>query len=142
MLSRFDPTISKANGTSGEFCLNALPRYFVEQVKVVKLAKVARKKIDPGQLLVKPHLLVVRELEYQNASELSWFDDPVTSLAVAATVSTEFVTELSDLDLMPLHGLPMAARDNFDRVSLLSHFSGIKEKSSGICREVLTRLSF
>jgi hypothetical protein len=30
------------------FCLNALSRYFVEQVKVVKLAKVAGKKIDPG----------------------------------------------------------------------------------------------
>jgi hypothetical protein len=92
------------------FCLNALPRYFVEQVKVVNLAKVAGKKIDSGQLLVKPHLLVVRELEYQNVSELNWFDDPVTSLVVAATVSAEFVTELFDLDLMPLHGLLMAAR--------------------------------
>jgi hypothetical protein len=46
------------------FCLNALPRYFVEQVEVVKLAKVAGKKIDPGQLLMKPRLLVVRESEY------------------------------------------------------------------------------
>jgi hypothetical protein len=92
------------------FCLNPLPRYFVEQIKVVKLAKVAGKKIDLGQILVKPHLLVVRELEYQNTSELNWFDDPVTSLAVAATVSSEFVTELFDLDLVPLHGFPVAAR--------------------------------
>jgi hypothetical protein len=68
------------------------------------------KKIDPGQLLVKPHLLVVRELEYQNVSELNWLDDPVTCLAIAATVSAEFVIELFDLDFMPLHGLPMAVR--------------------------------
>jgi hypothetical protein len=59
---------------------------------------------------VKPHLLVIRELEYQNESELNWLDDSVTSLAVAATVSAEFVTELFDLDSMPLHGLPMTAR--------------------------------
>jgi hypothetical protein len=71
------------------------------------LAKVAGKRIDPGQLLVKPHLPVVRELEYQNASELNWFDDPVTSLAVAATVSAELVTELFDPDLMLF---PMTAR--------------------------------
>jgi hypothetical protein len=106
----FDPTISKTDGTLMSFCLNALPSYFVEQVKVVKVAKVAGKKIDPGQLLVKPHLLVVRELEYQNASELNWFDNPVTSLAAAATVSAEFVTELFDLYLMPLHAFPMAPR--------------------------------
>jgi hypothetical protein len=41
---------------------------------------------------------------------LNWFDDPVTSLAVAATVSAEFVTELFNPDLMLLHGFPMAAR--------------------------------
>jgi hypothetical protein len=92
------------------FCLNTLPRYFVEQVKVVKLAKITGKKIDPGQLLVKPHLLVVRELECQNASKSNWFGDPVTSLAAAATVCVELVTELFNLDLVPLHGFPMAAR--------------------------------
>ncbi|EAX92430.1 hypothetical protein TVAG_399080 [Trichomonas vaginalis G3] len=117
-------------------CLNPLPRYFVEQIQLIKLLENINFSIFlPNNLSISfedivlafisdPHPSVIQELPYfleklsisLEYSHLDWFENASSYLPLIANIDPSFVVELIDAGLLPPASYEMSVTTILDQV--------------------------